>query len=257
MPKRYLLLITTLLCLSHGNAGELPGFVATYKADRPGIGAAVSTVTLKRHADAMLSYESYSKPIGVAGLLFGKHRIIEHSSLKEIDGRIVPLKYSYRHEGSDKDRNMNYEFNWEKRELTGIVRGKPLQLELPDNTLDGLTLQLAVASDLQSGKRNIAYPVISRDRIKTYQFTDLGEERIELGGSTFNTIRLQRIKDDRKKTTHTIWYARELDYLPVKTVREEKGKVVLIVTLESLQGQDGKGFQTAATSPQSSSAQAK
>jgi hypothetical protein len=89
--------------------------------------------------------------------------------------------------------------------------------------------------DAAKGTKKVTYPVISRGELKTYTFTNLGQETIETPLGKFEAIKLERRKDDGENTTYTSWHALKLHYLPVKFENQENGDVVLSFALEEVE----------------------
>ena len=253
-----LVVLATFIALAPAAMGaiDLPGFTAVYKLKKAGFSAAEATISLGHNGD-ILTYSSRTRAVGVARLLFSNHRIVERSTLKEVKGRIVPVEYRYEHFGSDKDRNISYSFDWDKREVDAIVRGEKRLVPVPEGTVDHFSLQLALMRDTRAGKTDLSYPVIRRGELKTYYFTNLGAEKVKTTLGTFDAIKLQRKKNDDKNTTYTTWYAPDLNYLPVKSERSEGGSTTFTLYLDRIDWQQGANASAQTTRPQSSSGQSK
>jgi hypothetical protein len=93
-------------------------------------------------------------------------------------------------------------------------------------------MQLALLMELRDGKTTFRYPVAIRGRVKRYHFEVVGEENTELDIGTFRTLKLER-KDD-KKDKSWIWGAPELDYLPVRFLKQKKSGVKVELILRDM-----------------------
>lgn len=71
-------------------------------------------------------------------------------------------------------------------------------------------------------KKTLSYKVMSRGRIKDYQFEILGEEIVNTALGEIPTLKVQRIRKDAKRQT-IFWMAPAWDYLMVKISQQEKG----------------------------------
>jgi hypothetical protein len=57
--------------------------------------------------------------------------------------------------------------------------------------------------------------------LKQYRYQAQGEEAIDTPLGTFDTLRIQRRKDDQP-ADYTLWLAPALDYLPLRIVRRHQ-----------------------------------
>jgi hypothetical protein len=212
---------------------RIPDFSARYNLNKAGLNVISTTFTLKRGPEE-IEYRSEAEPIGLASWFFGGQRIYELSTLKRVDGKVIPLEYRYTHRGSDKNRNEHYRYDWERNIAHVNHRGEHKVLRIPDGTLDNFALQLALIQDADNGERKITYSVISRGELKAYTFTNLGKETVDTPLGEFEAIKLERRKEDEENTTYTTWYAPKLNYLPVKVENRESGDVVLSLLLQEV-----------------------
>jgi hypothetical protein len=176
-----------------------------------------------------------AEPVGLASWFFGDNRIYEQSRLAQIEPKVRPLEYRYRHVGSDENRNEHYRYDWRRNLAYVNSRGEHKTLKIPDGTVDTFSLQLALIQDAGKAAKRITYSAISRGQLKTYTFTKLGRETIDIPLGEFEAIVLKRRKDDEENTTYNTWHAPELHYLPVKLVKREEGDVVLSLVLEEVE----------------------
>lgn len=213
---------------------DIPDFRARYTLEKAGLDVVSTVITLERGAE-LIEYRAESEPVGLASWFFGDHRIHEKSVLKQVEEMVIPLEYRYVHEGSDKNRNEHYQYHWARNVAAVYSRGEEKTLRIPAGTLDNSSLQLALIQDAGKGAAKTRHPVISRGELKTYTFSNLGEETIETPLGRFETVKLQRRKDDEENTTYTTWHAPKLHYLPVKVENRENGDVMLSLQLEEVE----------------------
>jgi len=223
--------------LSAASIEQIPDFSARYTVNKADLNIISLTITLER-GPGKIEYRSAAEPIGIASWFFGDHRIHEYSGLKQVAGNIVPLEYKYTHKGSDENENEQYIYDWRRNIAHVNYRGEARTFKIPDGTLDNFSLQLALMLDACAGQKEIAHPLISKGELKTYTFTNLGRETIETPLGIFESIKLERRKDDEENTTYTTWYAPELHYLPVKFENREDGDVELSIILEEVKWQN-------------------
>jgi len=213
---------------------RIPDFAARYIVKKAGLNVIAMTLSLIRGPENIV-YRSEAEPIGMASWFFGKHRIYEQAVLEQVDGHVIPLTYRYTHQGSDENRNEYYRYNWTGHVAQTNYRGTPRTFKIPAGTLDNFSLQLALIQDAPNSRKTLTYPVISKGELKTYVFTSLGRETIETPLGEFDTIKLERRKEDEENTTYTTWYAAELHYLPVQVENREDGDVELSLLLDEVE----------------------
>jgi len=71
-----------------------------------------------------------------------------------------------------------------------------------------------------SAEQVFSYQIADGGKLKTYAFSQLGVEQIEVAGKQFNTIKLARKKDDKPLITY-YWCAKDLHNLPILLQREK------------------------------------
>ncbi len=214
---------------------RLPDFTARYTVTKAELEIISMTITLQR--GARIKYRAVSEPVGLAAWFFGDHRIHELSVLEQIDNQVVPLAYHYVHEGSDENRNEHYQYDWTRNIADVYSGGQQRILKIPDGTLDKSSLQLALIQDARDCAKTYRYSVISRGELKTYVFRNLGTQTVETELGLFETVKLERRKNDEENTTYTTWIAPELNFLPVKVENREDGDLVLSLVLEAVEWQ--------------------
>lgn len=234
-PLFALTLLTASLGTLHPAAGAiaLPEFTAQYDLGAAGLGLGRATVSLTRQGPE-LRYQSISQPVGALALVL-KQQVIEESVARVEGSRLVPLRYEYRHEGSDKNRDVSYRYDWDRRVAHVDVRGKRADIRVAPGTLDPNVLRLALMRDVSSPKTSYAYPVLNRGKLRTYRFAELGTEPVQTPLGRYQTVKLQRVDGGKSDDSFTVWCAPDLHYLPVKIEKVEEGRLVMNMELRSVQ----------------------
>ncbi|GAA3538783.1 DUF3108 domain-containing protein [Zobellella aerophila] len=99
--------------------------------------------------------------------------------------------------------------------------------------LDPVSFFFEARCDLIAGKKSLTYPVVRDEEIKWTKFNVVGEEVIETGIGTFNTLVVERDRGDSKRKTR-FWVAPELDYLLVQISHEENRQLAVTATLNKM-----------------------
>ena len=140
--------VLVVLALSGGSALadpiDMKPFRASYTAEWKGIAAADSKLELRRAGGDTYEYETVNTPRGVFRMAL-PDSLSQASTFRITDGRVVPLSYR----GSDeKERPVDLPFDWERKRVTGIAKGQPVDRELPANAQDPMSLQIAIAATI-------------------------------------------------------------------------------------------------------------
>jgi len=192
------------------------------------------TRKLYKNSKGNYVYESYSEPVGYARW-FTDSTLLEKTEWNYHQQQLRPIKYSYDRSSSKKKRRVKLSFDWDRMRVTNDINNDPWSMKITEGTLDKLLYQLAVMQDLSAGKKTLEYQIADGGKLKTYRFSNLGEETLHTKLGTFKTIKLKR---PGKRDT-ILWCAEELNYLPIKLVQEENG-IELTLTLDSVSGLPAK-----------------
>lgn len=169
-------------------------------------------------------YHKFTKATGLAALTGIK--ITERTDGQFSGHNIKPTHYFFNQSRRSKKRIDKAHFSGNK--ATGSYKGKPYNIVVSGNTLDRASLELALARDLAANKPRLAYQVIEKGKIKNYTFAKQGQHQIKTAAGTFNTIKVAVVRSSSKRQT-TFWMAKELNYMPVKIIHNEKGDVITTV----------------------------
>ncbi len=138
--------------------------------------------------------------------------------------QLVPRAYEYHRTGLGRDRHASLSFDWTSQRVTNDVQNKPWRMDIPLQTLDKLSYQLQLRSDLLN-QRPLSYKVADGGRLKHYHFNVLGEEIIETPLGSLRTLKVQRLRDHDKKRQTYLWLACDWNFLLVRLQqRESNGK---------------------------------
>ncbi len=178
-----------------------------------------------RYNGNQYQYRKYTKATGFAAMLTGM-KITENSEGHFNKSSVKPRSYLFNQSRRNKSRVEKTRFTGNK--AIGSYKGKPYTISISPNVLDRGSVELALAHDLAANKSRLVYPVVEKGKMKTLTFAKQGEEKIKTPAGTFNTIKIQVVRNNNKRNT-TFWLAKELDYMPVKIRHNEKGNVVTTV----------------------------
>ncbi|MCO6411860.1 MAG: DUF3108 domain-containing protein [Thiogranum sp.] len=214
-----------------GGDDPYPEFVAGYDVMLNGIKVGSAKFSLSHLRGNEYLYRSEAARTGVAGL-FGAKPAQESSRWRLTENGIEVLEYRARHPGGDDDDNSHLLFDHEKLRVANRGAGEQWDIAMPEGTLDSMVMQLAMLFDLRDGKQVFEYPVAVRGRIKHYRFERAGEDTTELPLGSYRTLKLERKDDDRDKSW--IWSAPELNYFPVRFIKQKSSGLKTEILLREL-----------------------
>ena len=197
-----------------------PEFEASYDIYKGSIRVGEMQVSLKKISDELI-YESKTKPVGMAAFFLGDQIINDRAVLKLINNSYRTVEFKHEMQDKKKNRNEHYLFDWENNKASVKYKDKNEVLDIPEHTFDNYSAQLLLMrepeKDTASNENlNNTYSVISRGRLKEYQYQQQAKELISTKLGDFNSNKFVRKKDNEKKTTYLGWYAEKLNYIPVK-----------------------------------------
>lgn len=139
------------------------------------------------------------------------------------DHQLLPTKYSYTRSVFGRDRSEVQDFDWQTSKVQYQKGGNAkTELNIEPGVLDMITHRLQLRRDLIAGKQVFSYPVISRGKLKQYDYKVVSEQILQTAIGPLNTVKVDRVIDDIEKTV-SVWLATDWDYLIVK-LQQSKGK---------------------------------
>jgi hypothetical protein len=226
------LMLAYLSPASAADSQPYPEFTAVYDAHVNGIPMGEARFSLHRLDNGDYVYRRKSTSVGIASL-FGKKVSTATSRWRFSDNWIQVLEFQSNREDGDADDNLHLIFNWKTAQVKNVSTADPWQTKMPTGTLDKLVMQLALLLELRDGRTEFQYPVAHQGRIKQYRFKQTGKEKINLPMGEFDTLIVERLDEDRDKTR--IWSVPELNYFPVRFLKQKKSGVKKELLLRKIQ----------------------
>jgi hypothetical protein len=197
-------------------------FTAEYDVIRNGNKIGERTHALHKRENGYL-FEARTHTTGLAALLI-PGEVTERSFWLLNNNHVQPQRYEYL-DSSDSSRTTRLQFDWQRRHVTNRVGNEAWGMDIPVDTQDKFGYMLALMHDLQHGNTVPEYQVADGGRLKTYRFVSKGKVLLDTALGKLETIKLQRIRADKKNRKVFIWCAPSLGYLPVKIERHKKDTV--------------------------------
>ena len=202
-----------------GPPPQVSPFTAIYQISRNNLPFGRSEVTLERGNASGYTYSASTRPDGFIAL-FRSETITEISRGKLQDSQVTPLQYRYNKAAQDRSRTIAINFNWKKIKATTHSGDSTWSMSIPVGTQDKFSQQLATRLALAEGKQKISFNVADGGKLKRYRYEVEKSETLSTAIGRLETLRVKRYKQEAS-ADYTIWFATELEYLPVRFEREQ------------------------------------
>lgn len=145
---------------------------------------------------------------------------------------VIPRRYFHDRRGTGLDYQEQLAFLDQQKKIFSRYKGEKQEFDYDQPLYDSLTIQLQLRLDVANHKSELKYYGIKGNEKDDYEFKNEGEEQIEINGKTYKTVKLEVIRENKKRQTF-IWLAPELAYLPVKLSHFKRGRKQLAVYIDS------------------------
>lgn len=234
LAKPLLLVLATLsplLIAPVSVQAAVPEFSAVYVFERGRMTVGETRMQLEHTRDGIYRYTSVSEAKGFISLFVND--VIREESIYQDDGRqLAPISYTYRHEGSKKNRDEQIAYDWIDGVASIDYRGHKSQAELTTGTIDMFLLQIALMNDIRDNSIDKSYRVIDNGRVKTFHLRSDKLETINTPAGKFEAVRIEHANKNQDKRLR-LWLARDLNYLPVRIEQEKRNEETLRLSLKS------------------------
>ncbi|XBJ50481.1 DUF3108 domain-containing protein [Shewanella sp. H8] len=150
------------------------------------------------------------------------------------NGKLVPFRYIQERTGTGSDYTEQTAFAKAQQFIHTIYKEDALKLPYEDKVFDPLMVQLQFRMDLAANIRPLDYKMVKEKEIDDYQFRVIGKEQVVLDSGTYDTVKVEVVRDSTKRQTF-FWMAPDLAYLPVRLSHFSKGSKQLDIQLASYQ----------------------
>lgn len=209
------------------SASEPVPFVATYAIAWHGVTAGTSTLELRQTAPQLYLYTSTDKAYGVFRLAF-PHPLRQSSRFRIIAGEVQPLAFQAGGAGNE----VMAQFDWKSGQVTGMAKGKLLDLKLQAGTQDPLSVQIAIMLELLAQNAPDSFWMLNTDEIDRFQYVRQGAATLDTPLGKLRTILYTSHQPGSDKTTY-LWLAPALNYMPARAEQREKGSTKVSLQIQA------------------------
>ncbi|MDJ0808095.1 MAG: DUF3108 domain-containing protein [Gammaproteobacteria bacterium] len=222
-----LIILTPPLQASPGT--ELESFTARFQVKRNGLPLGNLDLRLVIN-EGQYHYTGHTRP-GAIIRWFMADEVHESSKGTYADRQVIPLSYEFRQGNGKVKKQTLLDFDWQAKKVWTDSEGARWSQAIAVGTHDKFSQQLALRLSLSEGVKAVSYPVADGGRVKNYHYQVAGNETINLPYGRLKCLKVKRNKDNHPPD-YRIWFAPELDYLPVKIERKRKSGRYSIELLE-------------------------
>ncbi|MDE2450288.1 MAG: DUF3108 domain-containing protein [Gammaproteobacteria bacterium] len=214
--------------LAHAAPAQQPvPFVATYTITWHGVTAGISTLALRETAPQLYLYTSTDKAYGIFRVAF-PHPLQQSSRFRISGGEVAPVTFQAGGAGNE----VMAQFDWKAGQVTGMAKGKLLELKLRPGTQDPLSVQIAIMLKLQGQDAPAGFWMLNTDEIDRFQYVRHGESTLDTPLGKLRTILYTSHQPGSNKTTY-LWLAPALDYMPARAEQHVKGSTQVSLQIKA------------------------
>jgi len=239
--KKHLLalLFLSVILFSHNvfSARALPEFDAKYAIQKYGMKLAEAHYHLS-YTDKGYKFTQDTELFGVASM-FASDTVSVASYVDEVGDNLLLSKHVYIQTGREKNRDEDIDILWNtykntlKGKISGIVRGKKINLKTNTEIWDILSFQIPLMIEANENVKEYPYKAIIGGEINDYTFVLTSSKKINFAGKEYKAIQLVRSDPHRDRQLH-IWLIPALHNIPVIIENYRDGKEHSRMQLESV-----------------------
>ncbi|MCF6194958.1 MAG: DUF3108 domain-containing protein, partial [Kangiellaceae bacterium] len=148
-------------------------------------------------------------------------------------------KHVYTQTGREKNRDEDIDILWNsykntlKGKISGVARGKKIDLRINSEIWDILSFQIPLMIEASENVKEYPYEAIIGGEINDYNFVLTSQKKIHFAGKEYKAIQLVRSDPKRDRQLH-IWLIPALHNIPVIIENYRDGKEHSRMQLESV-----------------------
>jgi len=101
--------------------------------------------------------------------------------------------------------------------LSGKYKDDAFSVDSQPQYVDPLGVQIQMREDLRGGAETLTYEMVHRGRVVTDTYQVVDRETLTLGGVDYDTLKVEKVREQDSERKTFLWLAPALDYAMVKT----------------------------------------
>ena len=164
-------------------------------------------------------------------------QVMETSTFGITGSNLIPIRYEYQRKGLGKNKLEITQFDWEKN----LASHADSHSSLTAGTLDKLSYQYQLRADVADAfgendlQREFTYQVADEEKRQSYKFRIVAEETLETPIGAMHTVQVDRIRDDKDRST-SLWLSIEHDFILVRLTQIEKSNGIQLNLRQAVVG---------------------
>ena len=155
--------------------------------------------------------------------LMGDRKLISEGEIK--NHRFYPLKFEHRNSKRPK-KNITSEFFYDKKLIKSIYKGRNIEKELLDGTLD-VAVFLMQFNFIHTMKTSYNFEVFQGKKTRTYSYKKIKDESIEINKKIIEAELYEGVIIGKEKSVHHVWISKNNYRVPIKlTIPTDLGLTV-------------------------------
>jgi len=172
------------------------------------------TVSLSHNNDIWTMHGTIHDVHGLARLLAVKG--MQRSTGRWQNDQFKPETYEYSFSVIGHKSGWLAKYDWSGSTIITREKRKELAFPLDDDTTDPLSISLSIRSHLLENTHRFTINVVDRDEVKALTFQTRDEEFTNTALGCFETIYVEHVLEKPSKRQTLGWYAKNLDFVPVR-----------------------------------------
>ena len=155
--------------------------------------------------------------------LMGDRKLISEGEIK--NQRFYPLKFEHINSKRPK-KNITSEFFYDKKLIKSIYKGRNIEKELLDGTLD-VAVFLMQFNFIHTMKTSYDFEVFQGKKTRTYSYKKIKDESIEINKKIIEAELYEGVIIGKEKSVHHVWISKNNYRVPIKlTIPTDLGLTV-------------------------------
>ncbi|MGL4714047.1 MAG: DUF3108 domain-containing protein [Shewanella sp.] len=200
---------------------------AEYQVNYGDIKLGKAKYTLPSAEDGVFKYR-FDSDLSLLLLTDVRHILSEFT---QKDTQLSPLRYIQQRQGVGPNYTEQTAFAKAQGFIHTRYKDEKGKFTYDDKIFDPLMVQLQFRLDMLAGKEVLDYKMIKDNEVDEYKFQVIGKERMNIGSGSYNTVKIEVVRENKKKRQTFFWMAPDLAYLPVRLTHFEKGSKQLDIML--------------------------
>jgi Protein of unknown function (DUF3108) len=219
--NKLVLLALSSIALGAQAAQPLTPYTAEYKVKISVLSGKLSTEF--RRTDSGYSAKSIIKPTGLLNIFL--NGFIEESSWFSVsDAGVVSERYQSIDTITSDQKEMNFRFDWDRREVSGTIGDVHYDIPLDGPVQDRVAIQYELMYELLNGAPADKYVMLNEEELRPIFVSNIGTKAVKVPFGKFEAVGIQHRNEDSSRVS-TLWCVKELGYLPVIIEQHRDGKL--------------------------------